>query len=411
MRYLSVCSGVGSDHIAWSGLPWECVGFAEVDPFPAAVLAHHWPRIPNYGDFTVIQGEDLEGTVDLVVGGTPCQSHSIAGQRAGLEDRRGQLVFEHIRIAATSGAAWFLWENVPGVLSVNGGRDFGAILGALAECGFGCAYRVLDAQYFGVPQRRRRVFVVGYRGDWRPAAAVLFELKGLRRGVAPGQGSGEDVAGTLEASLGGSRGAGTPIGALTSNVANGGLTAGNNPGASHVVLATSPTLPSRRSAGGGMGTDFEADGGLVARALTTRNNRIDGERDNKIVAFDGAQITSKTNRSQPAPGKPCPTRASGSQPSMYGGGVGVRRLTPLECERLQGLPDHHTRIPWRGKPAAQCPDTPRYKAIGNGFAVPVVAWLGRQIQAVHELIQEKQNKQDRTGQSAVGAASKEILPP
>jgi len=196
MRYLSVCSGVGTDHIAWEGLGWECVGFAEIEPFPSAILAHRYPGVRNYGDFTTIPADI--GSIDLLVGGTPCQSFSVAGQRAGLDDPRGNLTLEFARLARRVRARWIVWENVPGVLSSDGGRDFAAILTAFRECGYSVCYRVLDAQHFGVPQRRRRVFVVGYLGDdWRPSAEVLLEQASMRGDSAKGRAERQEVAGTL----------------------------------------------------------------------------------------------------------------------------------------------------------------------------------------------------------------------
>lgn len=174
MRYLSVCSGIEAATCAWHHLDWQPVAFSEVEPFPCAVLAHHYPDVPNLGDMTKFQEWPNE-SIDLLVGGTPCQSFSIAGLRKGLDDPRGNLMLAFGAIANKYRPRWLVWENVPGVLSSNRGRDFATFLGALEELGYGFAYRILDAQYFGVAQRRRRVFVVGYLGDWRPAAAVLFE--------------------------------------------------------------------------------------------------------------------------------------------------------------------------------------------------------------------------------------------
>ena len=157
MIYGSVCSGIEAATVAWHGLGWRPAWFAEIDPFASAVLAHRYPDVPNYGDFTKIESA---GPIELLVAGTPCQSFSVAGRRLGLDDPRGNLTLEFLRLASRLRPRWIVWENVPGVLSIDGGRTFGAILGALAELGYGFAYRVLDAQYFGVPQRRRRVFVV-----------------------------------------------------------------------------------------------------------------------------------------------------------------------------------------------------------------------------------------------------------
>ena len=201
MRYGSVCSGIEAATQAWHGLGWEPAFFSDIEAFPCAVLQHHYPEVPLHGDFTDIK-EDEYGPIDLLVGGTPCQSFSVAGLRGGMDDERGNLALEFIRLAQRKRPQWLVWENVPGVLSSNGGRDFGSFLGALAEIGYGFAYRVLDAQYFGVAQRRRRVFVVGYLGNWRRAAAVLFERESLSGHPAPSRETREDVAKTLTCGVG-----------------------------------------------------------------------------------------------------------------------------------------------------------------------------------------------------------------
>ena len=184
MNYLSVCSGVEAATVAWHELGWTPLAFSEIEKFPSEVLAHHYPDVPNLGDMTKYKEWNFgERSVDVVVGGTPCQSFSVAGLRKGLEDPRGNLALTFCGILDKFRPKWFIWENVPGVLSSGGGRDFGSFLGAVAELGYGFSYRVLDAQNFGVPQRRRRVFVVGHLGDWRPAAKVLFEPESLSRHI------------------------------------------------------------------------------------------------------------------------------------------------------------------------------------------------------------------------------------
>lgn len=184
MIYGSICSGIEAATVAWHPLGWKAAFFSEIEKSPRAVLSHHYPNIPLHGDFTTIKGNEY-GAIDLLCGGTPCQSFSFAGLRKGLVDERGNLTLEFIRLAKRLRPKWLVWENVPGVLSSDKGRDFSAFLGGLAECGYGFAYRVLDAQYFGVPQRRRRVFVIGYLGDWQPAAAVLFEHESLHGDNTP----------------------------------------------------------------------------------------------------------------------------------------------------------------------------------------------------------------------------------
>jgi DNA (cytosine-5)-methyltransferase 1 len=184
MKYLSVCSGIEAASVAWHPLGWEPVAFSEIEKFPSAVLAHHYPTVPNLGDMTKFK-EWPDEPVELLVGGTPCQSFSVAGLRKGLEDPRGNLMLTYLAIAQRYRPRWLVWENVPGVLSSNGGRDFGTFLGALGELGYGWAYRVLDAQWFGVAQRRRRVFVVAHLGDAQRAAKVLFERESVQRNPAP----------------------------------------------------------------------------------------------------------------------------------------------------------------------------------------------------------------------------------
>jgi len=294
MRYLSVCSGIEAATVAWHPLGWQPVGFSEIEAFPSAVLAHHYPDVRNYGDMTKYKEWDLE-SIDLLVGGTPCQSFSVAGLRRGLEDPRGNLALTYVGILDRLRPQWCVWENVPGVLSSSGGRDFGSFLGALAELGYGFAYRTLDAQYFGVAQRRRRVFVVGYLGDWRPAAEVLFERESVRGDPAPSREARQEIAGATK--TGARPGCEQPYG--------------------------------------------------IANCLTQRMHK-------------GINTTLD----------------EGQTPIV--GQKTVRRLTPTECERLQGFQDNYTNIPWRK--AIDSPDGPRYKALGNSMAVPVMKWIGERLE-------------------------------
>ena len=233
MRYLSVCSGIEAATVAWHPLGWTPAAFSEIEAFPRAVLAHHYPSVPLHGDFTTIEGNDY-GPIDLLVGGTPCQDFSVAGLRAGIAGDRGNLTLEFLRLAARKKPRWIVWENVPGVLSSDEGRALGAFLGGLAELGYGFAYRVLDAQYFNLAQRRARVFVVGYLGDWRRAAAVLFERESLLGHPAPRREEGKGVA---------------------------------------------PTIAARTQGGGGLGTDFDCDGGLIPSVSHSLNAGGMGRQD------------------------------------------------------------------------------------------------------------------------------------
>ena len=204
MRYGSVCSGIEAATVAWHPLGWKAAWYSEIEPFPCAALKHHYPAVPNYGDMTKYEEWPNE-PINFLVGGTPCQSFSVAGLRKGLADPRGNLMLTYGAIARRYRPEWLVWENVPGVLSSNGGRDFGTFLGMLGELGYGFAYRVLDAQYFGVAQRRRRVFVVANARSWQRAAAVLFEFHSLQGHPAPSREAREDVAGTIAARFESSR--------------------------------------------------------------------------------------------------------------------------------------------------------------------------------------------------------------
>lgn len=450
MIYGSVCSGIEAATVAWEPLAWKPAWFAEIDPFCCAVLAYHYPSVRNYGDFTHIGPE--AGPIDLLVGGTPCQSFSVAGLRGGLGDERGNLALEYLKLAARLRARWLVWENVPGVLSSVShdapdpceppppmdlecdGQEvdtedeydseelhaFNCFLAGLSELGYGFAYRVLDAQHFGVPQRRRRVFVVGYLGDWRPAAAVLFERHSMSGDSPPSRKKGQGVA---------------------------------------------PTISARTRGGGGLGTDFECDGGLVAFGGNNTTGPIDEPRAGLGIGDPGDPMFTLQAGKQHAIAFSCkdygadaseiaPTlramphdrshqnaggqvaiaftergrdrgRTFESQEELAycltnpgSGGrthsrqvitpaMAVRRLTPRECERLQGFKDDYTLIPnYRRKldpdesdelaaylgialdearEVGATPDGPRYRAIGNSMAVPVMRWIGERIQLVENL--------------------------
>jgi site-specific DNA-cytosine methylase len=602
MRYLSVCSGIEAATAAWHHLGWKPVAFSEIDKFPSAVLTHHYPKVPNLGDMTKYMEWKPYEKIDLLVGGTPCQSFSIAGLRKGLEDPRGNLMLTYLAIAARYQPRWMVWENVPGVLSSNGGRDFGTFLGALGSLGYGFAFRVLDAQWFGVAQRRRRVFVVGCLGDAGRAAKVLFESESLSRHPAPSREAGKRVAATLTGGFG-------ERGVDSDQIANGNyavaacLRSGGNGGVpssrgEHLVvgaavssgngywldakdkaatiraqdsitkadtlIVSDPKIkwqsPNGKDIVGamrardykGIGNDDLTEGrglavayafepGIAGRegnpsrfteevAGTLRQNM--GDNQTAVSITQVIPLNTMTIQGRPsddlAPrmgsgigkvGDPCPTLSKGHshavaigtdcyngavtgdvsatitsstgssaahsgptvmQPvlgtdcyngsitgdvaatmgtsgssvnasgptvmhafrmqafgeyaddqtasamkardykdatdlvsvttmkavgtDMFNGAItgdvavpmtnradgtgtgptvmqamAVRRLTPIECERLQGFPDDYTQIPWNKKPADQCPDGVRYKALGNSMAVPVMRWIGERI--------------------------------
>ena len=499
-RYVSIFSGVEAASLAWEPLGWEPVAFSEIEPFPCAVLAERWPDVPNLGDITKINWkEEIDGAIDLVVGGSPCQSFSVAGKREGLKGASG-LMFEYIRCVQELRPRWFLWENVPGALTSEDGGAFGQLLSEMDELGYGLAWRVLDAQFFGVAQRRRRLFLVGHLGTESPAE-VLFEpdclsgnpqssrekrkelasragrsaaCAGFKYSAAPRAntiGYAEEQANTLTADwhapavfplpntalsqygteIAGcltARGDSSPCadrgqnivcmtgtqahchisdeiaGCLTAHmgkddapvVVNGsdlqtyvcetahsgsnGLGVGDgtisgalaaNPGVKQTTfVCTHGTYPINeqiatrdKKLGRGTGLGVGADGDPAFTLLANHPHMVAAGSGSDPIAMGVLNAHTAICRNI------CPTLKYGGDGAMVASENGdkpagvnpmlVRRLTPLECERLQGFPDGHTLIAWKGKPADECPDGPRYKAIGNSMAVPVMRWIGKRI--------------------------------
>jgi len=506
MRYLSVCSGIEAASVAWHHLGWQPVGFSEIEPFPAAVLAHRFPNIPNFGDMTQHESWPIDrGSIDLLVGGTPCQSFSVAGLRQGLADPRGNLMLTYLAIADRLRPRWLVWENVPGVLSSNGGRDFGTFLGALGQLGYEWAYRVLDAQYLrvggwprAVPQRRRRVFVVGRlieRGarDWAAPGEIFALAEGLQgymrsrraqgKGVAPdSEGgarggcywNGEQVAATLtrkgcddrmpdkermfavlqpvgyrwQNDRDGLQQDDDAVAALRASQGASGFHEMNHP----VIAQPVPFTKSKRAQS--TSDDETWVDGQVNPTLslfdqgdtraTTAVVNMQGSKSNACVSTDGTSFTlnamhghdvhavavafhptqdpiSSTDGSTHCMGTGssrgdatiavaccvAPTITAGNDPSrspqssevtqqvaaVHSANMTVRRLTPRECERLQGFPDDWTMIPYRGKSPENCPDGPRYKALGNSMACNCMAWIGERIAAYES---QTPNKKEHT---------------
>ena len=418
MQFGSVCSGIEAASVAWHPIGWKAAWLAEIEPFPCAVLAHHYPSVPNLGDMTTIARRVLTEEVpapDVFCGGTPCQAFSVAGLRESLADERGNLTLkfveiadaiDHVRVGRGEDECIVFWENVPGVLSTKD-NAFGCFLAGLAgendplvapggkwsNAGYvlgpqrAVAWRVLDAQYFGVAQRRRRVFVVASARKGFDPAAVLFEWDGVRRDTAP----------------------------------------------SREAREVAPTIPARSTAGGGLGTDFDCDGGVVqqptfcikgaaigrkpeagpqhgeilqelcytqncvdqhavAYGIRTANTSSNGwgvqeECTHTLDCAQGVAVAVALRGREGGATAELGDEVQNCLRASSGGGdkphvltaMQVRRLTPVECERLMGFPDSYTAIPWRGKPADQCPDGPRYKALGNSWAVPNVRWIGERI--------------------------------
>ena len=433
MKFLSVCSGIEAASVAWGPLGFKAVAFSEIEPFPCAVLKHHYPSKPNLGDMTKHAAWNHD-TIDLLVGGTPCQSFSVAGLRKGLADPRGNLTLVFLGIVARTRPRWVVWENVPGVLSDSTGA-FGAFLGGLAELGYGFAYRILDAQYFGVAQRRRRVFVVGYFGDWRRAAAVLFERESLRGDSAPSREAGKGIAPTISARTKGGGGLGTdfdcdggtiPVrtyadgqfGSLTESEIGGTLNAGGggrqrlggtlvqaisftvgNAARGEGPRPSVETFPTFQKHAGDQHPCVAFQPEVASTHLSTYAKTSDnchGDALNLVAhplradGFDASE--DGTGRGTPLVPeiartlvKSCSSSVSNTQDgNVIADLIAVRRLTPRECERLQGFQDDYTRIPWRGRQSEDCPDGPRYKALGNSMAVPVMRWIGERIALVDE---------------------------
>lgn len=382
MIYASVCSGVEAASLAWIPLGWKAAWFSEIEPFPCAVLKHRFPEVPNLGDMTKIKVETIEnetgklqrfknesgadvvvpGGVDLLVGGTPCQSFSFAGNRSGLRGVSG-LALTYCELLETMRPRWFVWENVPGVFSANQGDDFRTFLRKIDEIGYSVAWRVLDAQYVrvdgyprAIPQRRRRVFVVGYFGsDFRCPAGVLFEPESVFRTTPPRRSKGSGVARCLTASTGGASGKeqqhtfisgdGRPLNAIKV-IATGQANA-------ETVTDLCVNLTCNHEApivcGYETGQGYWQSGDIAGTLRAEGENRP--SRPSNIICGQAVSVNTS-----------------------------IRRLLPVECERLMGFPDNWTRIPWRSKPEEECPDSHRYKACGNSMCVNVMRWIGMRIE-------------------------------
>ena len=525
IRYISLFSGVEACSVAWYHMKnWQAVAFAEFDEFPSAVLKYQFPHVPNVGDVTKHEWKQYKGKCELIVGGSPCQSFSVAGKRLGLDDPRGNLALHFLRVVDDIRPKWFIFENVPGILSSDNGRDFATFLAEVERIGYGVAYRILDAQHFGVPQRRRRLFVVGHiDGDWRSASAVLFEPEGLSRnpptrptqreeatsdiGESPSQrgeywngrgiadtlttradnqrmpdkahfngvivpkvsstlsklddatwGSNQwvdqnkaiihpRVTGTLDTELNTklstqaaqsgflvasqhpddvaptvtakwSKGADTVPGG---KIDNGNMipvslpktdepmcfdhTFGQNYGIYNEVSPTLkvngvvPTSPAVTQQPIGVDLFNQEETGEVHVPLrTAQGHGAPAVMTNEPIPIQDQATRFAGNNNGKAigkgnglgvgePGQPVHTLTRNDRHAVFSDLV-VRRLTPVECERLQGFPDNWTQIPFKGKPKEQCPDGHRFKAMGNSMAVPVMRWIGEGIELVNRIPRE-----------------------
>ena len=497
MKFGSVCSGIEAASVAWNSLGWDAEWFAEIEPFPSAVLAHHYPDVPNLGDMTLLPEKILNGEIeapDILCGGTPCQAFSVAGNRQSLDDARGNLTLTFCEIADAIDSrrdkpAIIFWENVPGVLNTKD-NAFGCFLARLAggdselkpsgkrwtNAGvvFGhkrtVAWRVLDAQYFGLAQRRKRVFVIASARDGFDPAEILFEFEGLRRDIAPSREVGKTTSSIEDRSPDGCPTVGTLMARDYKGIGNQDLEDGigllcfeprSADGVPRIHNDLCPTLNTMgggqrepcvaydiaeniigrqdENGGNGIGSQEELQYTLnatgvhgvaygfepgiakregepnrfveemtptmrsemgdnqlaVAMACDTYNGTIQGNVTTTMTAdmagpthsgpkviqqMAVASIVAPTLTASNDPSRsPQSTEVTNQVYSVYQSCMAVRRLTPKECERLQGFPDDYTKIPYRNKDSEKCPDGPRYKALGNSWAVPVVRWIGERI--------------------------------
>ena len=520
MRYGSICSGVEAATLAWRPLGWKAVFFAEVEPFPSAVLCHRfkatrplrpldpavadnekerktrelWKRqiaglpdggtIPNFGDFTLIKRKDANEEIDLLVGGTPCQDLSIAGPRLGFEGRRSVLALDFVRLCFELGVRWVVWENVPAALSSRRGEDFGRFVSLLcgwnvpvpesgwrkcgivtpAPGGFGVAWRVLDSQFTrveqfprAIPQRRKRLFLIGYSGQWKYPAKVLFDGEMCGGDTPPRRTKRQNASAGSEGGSAstdwwdGSQKAGTLTrtsdqqfmpdkGRLQCVIEQTGtdfLCYENHAPDSHIKsVEVSQSIVARMGTGGNnLPLLQEVERGLEMRPIASKDECFhvsfcDANGRRKDRPNGGLYVTeAKAGKTVTAGGPGAETviveaialdgdkmkpgeRSGGSgmgvseEGVMYTQTAGdvhgvaytpsgkptVRKLLPLECERLMGFPDNHTRIPWNGKSEEECPDAPRYKACGNSMAVNCMMWLGERIQKVEKEISHERGE-------------------
>ena len=407
MRYVSLFSGIEAASVAWEPLGWEPVAFAEIEPFPCRVLEKRFPGVPNLGDVSKVDWSPYAGAVDVVVGGSPCQAFSVAGKRKGLMDERGRLMLEYVRAVRDLRPRWLLWENVPGVLSQDGGRAFGTLLGALEDCGYALAWRVLDAQFFGVPQRRRRVFLIGHPVPGC-AAGVLFEPDCMRGDNPPSREKRAQLAADAQRRAGcGHRVLPFDTTQMTSpqNGSNPqwgdpchplcaqghtptvciGFSAGQSATAGSIAAQPeiAPTLRAGESSTNQVpSVCYAIAGNIIGREPENGGHHLGVEDDGAMFTLTTADrhavcMADDTARAAVDEDLAGTLKCGGMPPTVAYDYI-VRRLMPVECERLQGFPDGWTDL-------GGTPDAPRYKACGNSMAVPVIRHIGRRIEAVDSI--------------------------
>lgn len=391
MKFGSLFSGVEGFGVGLERAGMECIGQVEQDKQCLSVLARHWPNVKRVTDVRKVNRRTFPVRPDLICGGFPCQDLSVAGRRDGLAGKRSGLFWEMRRVIQAYLPPWFLVENVPGLLSSQEGRDFGLVIASLVELGYGVAWRVLDSQYFGLAQRRERVFIVGSLGTMR-CAEVLFEPESVRRDSPPSREAWERVAGTIESRT---RGGGFPgtDGACDWHVVTHthtpdlslALNQGGYFDATAETYIVGPLQSHQKRHGHAMTTQQAAESGHVV-AHTLRAEGHDASEDGTgrgvpLVAFAQNQEGAVTESDVMQTLGTDIGHASARQCPKVRGAFGVRSLTPRECERLQGFSDDHTR--W-GADGKEISDSARYRMLGNAVSVPAAEWIGRRIMAAVE---------------------------
>ena len=411
MNYLSLFSGIEAASVAWSNFGWTCVGVSEIDPFACEVLKIRYPTVPNLGDITKITQEQLNAIkkehkeINIIVGGSPCQSFSVAGHRKGLKDPRGNLMFEYCKVVEALRPNWFIWENVPGALSSNKGQDYACLLEKMAQLGYFLSWRVLDAQYFGVPQRRRRVFLVGSLDQRKSPFKVLFEPQSGQWDFEQSRKEGKDDSTQAEKSIGEhvkteyyafqessfagftEKTKGAPLRA----------TGGTLGGGSETLVVEQKHSTYNVTFCDANGTRKDRPNGGLYITETDKSSTVTtgGVGSTTVVEHDLDCQVSTTLQARDWKGPAADDFSPTAQKLVVEKTdvERVRKLTPVECERLQGFPDNWTRIAYRKKEAKDCPHSPRYKCLGNSMAVPVMRWIGNRIKQVEAFYSQPTKKE------------------
>lgn len=400
MRYLSLFSGIEAATQAWQPLGWECVGVSEIEPFPCAVLAHHYPDVPNLGDVTKITEQQIKdlGQIDLIVFGSPCQNLSIAGNRKGFEGEQSSLFYAAMEIIKHAkrhcNTRFALWENVCGAFSSNKGADFTEVVKHMAGLdeldtptnGWGkegaavgsnglLEWSVLDAQWFGLAQRRKRVFAIVDFGDWTSRPPILLERESLRGDTPPSRETRESITSDVRASATKRGFDKQRIGQYADNNVASTCAARDYKDAADLVvepIAIAGNIIGRTEGNGGNGNGFDESGACYTLTTNDRHAVALAFKERAGCAGGGKGFLGKEECAF--------TLSTVRDQSVFTPKSVVRRLTPIECEKLQGFPMDFTKIPYRNKSADDCPNGPRYKALGNSMAVNVMAWIGQRVQ-------------------------------